>query len=263
MPLTQDQLLELQKLQKAVTQLESILKVSSNEEQRRRVSTDIKKYRDKMQQISPEGMPDDVHIASAASSTKPPTDAAKTATPKGKGILDSFPIMKISPSSNDTEINFIGTLVNVLDIEYLPILSDTHLKLDYSHATERDAVVKHMENMRRNLKVLTETIEEYAQAEKQEFREQLGRMKNKQSRIFISEAYDVFKKFKEFMEKLDKDMKEGGGVVMNIGEKIRFNNRFEKATLLEGKEISEAMKDFLNFTKEATEAINVPNMKSK
>lgn len=161
MPLSQEQLLELQKLQKAVTQLESILKVSGNEEQRRRITSDIKKYRERMQQISPEGMPDEVHLGATQSSTsaKNITDSVKSNTPKGKGILDSFPVMKISPSSNDTEINFIGTLINAMDIEYLPILNDTHIKLDYSHATERDAVVKHMENIRRNLKVLTETIE--------------------------------------------------------------------------------------------------------
>ena len=256
MPLSQDQILELQKLQKAVTQLENILKTSRNEEQRHRVSQDIRKYREKMQKISPDGMPDNLNTPVA-------TPVAPAETGKKSGILDTFPIMKISPNSNDQEINFIGTLVNVLDLEFLPILGDSHIKLDFSHATERDSVVKHIENIRRNMKVLTETIEEYSAAEKQEFREQLGRMKNKQARIFIAEAYEVFKKFREFLEKLLGDMKEGGGVIMNLGEKVRFNPRFEKATILEGREVSEAVHEFLNFIREAMENINVPNLKSK
>ena len=111
------------------------------------------------------------------------------------------------------------------------------------------------------MKVLTETIEEFAGAEKQEFREQLGRMKNKQSRIFISEAYDVFKKTREFLEAVNKDIRDGSSVIMNIEEPIKFNPRFEKASLLEGKSIPSALADFQTFTKEAMDLINLPNLK--
>ncbi|MCE9500224.1 MAG: hypothetical protein K8R21_06975, partial [Leptospira sp.] len=130
----------MQKLQKAVTQLENILKTSRNDEQRIRVSQDIRKYREKMQKISPDGMPDNLNVP-----VQPSQSALDSAKPgKRSGMLDSFPVMKISPNSNDQEINFIGTLVNVLDLEFLPVLGDSHIKLDFSHATERDSVVKHI-----------------------------------------------------------------------------------------------------------------------
>ena len=148
-----------------------------------------------------------------------------------------------------------------MENEYLPILGESHIKLDFSHATERDNVFKYMENIRRNMKVLSETIEEFALADKQDFKEQLGRMKNKQSRIFISEAGDLFKNYRDFLQKLVIDMDAGGTVVVNSDEKIHFNPKFERATTLEGVEVKDAIKQFYNFTKAALSNVNLPSMK--
>ena len=261
MAITNDQMAEIQKLQKAIEQLEKIQKLSTNPEQKARVGKDIFQYKEKLKSLSPEG----THISVAKSSTSPTTQAAPVAKPiaaaNSSSILSQFTVMKISPNSNENEINLIGTLLNVLDTEFIPVLMDAHIKFDFSHGAERDGVIKHMENIRRNIKVLTETIEEHAQAEKQEFREQLGRMKNKQARIFITEAYDVFKRFREFLDKIQGELDEGGGIIMNMEEPVKFNSRFEKATILEGKSIQESITIFRKFITEALENIHIPNIK--
>ncbi|GBF37138.1 hypothetical protein [Leptospira johnsonii] len=255
MAITQEQILELQRHQKMIQQLEKIQRLSKNDEQKYRVSRDLEKYRNRMREISPEGIPDNLETAAEQIRMfRENPDAA------GR-ILAKFPIMKISPNSNDTEVNQIGTWINVLDREYLPILNETHIRFDFSHGNEKDGVVKHMENIRRNIKVLTETIEEYQAAEKQDFREQLSRMKNKQTRIFIAEAFEMFQKFNEFLSKVLGEFKAGGGVIMNIEDRIVFNSRFEKATELEGKSIPEALEEFREFTAEVLDRINVPNIK--
>lgn len=256
MPLNHDQIVEISRIQGMIRNLEKIKKNSRNEFQLHRVSLDLEKYHRRIQEISPEGIPDNIQATVVASK------ALKDNDPNIKNrILAQFPIMKISPNSHDKEINQIGTIVNILDLEFMPILGDTHIKFDFAHQGERDTLFKYMENLRRNMKVLTETIEEYAAADKQEFREQLGRMKNKQSRIFISETFDIFKKIREFLESITKDLKAGNSVVMNLEEPIRFNTKYEKATLLEGKSIPDALTDFIVFIKEAMDAVNLPNMK--
>ncbi|EIE00150.1 hypothetical protein [Leptospira licerasiae] len=255
MAITQEQILELQRHQKMIQQLEKIQRLSKNDEQKYRVSRDLEKYRNRMREISPEGIPD--NLETAAEQIRMFRE-----NPEAAGrILAKYPIMKISPNSNDTEVNQIGTWINVLDREYLPILNETHIRFDFSHGNEKDGVVKHMENIRRNIKVLTETIEEYQAAEKQDFREQLSRMKNKQTRIFIAEAFEMFQKFNEFLSKVLGEFKAGGGVIMNIEDRITFNSRFEKATELEGKSIPEALDEFREFTAEVLDRINVPNIK--
>ncbi|MCZ8237921.1 MAG: hypothetical protein O9346_04490 [Leptospiraceae bacterium] len=256
MPLSHEQIVEISRIQAIIRNLEKIKRESKDDFQTTRVSMDLDKYNKKMMEISPEGIPDNME------STVAKSKALKDNDPNIKHkMISQFPIMKITPNSHDREINQIGTLANVMDVEFMALLGDTHIKFDFSHQSERDTLFKHMENLRRNMKVLMETIEEFAAAEKQEFREQLGRMKNKQSRIFISEVFDVFKKTREFLEAVNKDLREGSSVIMNLDDPVKFNPRFEKASLLEGKTIPAALNDFLTFTKEAMDIINLPNMK--
>ncbi|ALO27247.1 MULTISPECIES: hypothetical protein [Leptospira] len=255
MAISHEQILELQKYQKMILQLEKIAKESQNDEQRYRVSRDLEKYKTKMKDISPEGIPDNLDMTAEQIKRykENPNEAGR--------VLAKYPIMKISPNSNDPEVNQIGTWINVMDREYLPVLNETHVRFDFSHTNEKDGVVKYMENIRRNVKVLTETIEEFHAAEKQEFREQLSRMKNKQTRIFIAEAFEMFQKFNEFLSKVTREAKEVGGVIMNLEDSIRFNPRFERATELEGKSIMDALKEFQEFTSEVLDRINVPNIR--
>jgi hypothetical protein len=275
MALTNEQIIELQKYQKLISQLEFIKSNSKNPVQKTRVSKVIDKYTKRILAISPQGIPINVYNSTfttlneeKTAKDKKVTNPKETATPdnkqaKGKkSVLENLVVMKISEHSSDNEINFLATLLNLMDIEYVTAISDSHLKLDFSHASERDALFRVMENIRRNMKVLTETIEEYAGCEKQDFKEQLGRMKNKQSRIFISEAADVFIKFRDFLNKIIRENQEtGGSVILNIDEPINFNSKFESATILENYTVGAALERFLDFTNEAIANINIPNIK--
>ncbi|TGN19919.1 hypothetical protein [Leptospira idonii] len=256
MPLNQEQILELTKLQKMVRNLEKIERHAKNDTQKERVAFDIERYRRRMQEVSPEGIPD--NLEQTMKNVKARAENPNNVKHK---VISQYPVMKITPNANDGEINQIGTLVNIMDLEYIPILGDAHIKFDYSHATERDSVLKYMENLRRNMKILIETIEEYAAADKQEFREQLSRMKNKQSRIFIAESFETFSKFQEFLHSVNAEIKEGNNVIMNMEEPMKFNPRFEKATMLEGKSIMEALREFQQFVDEACDLIKLPSFR--
>lgn len=278
MALSSEQIVEIQKYQRLLNMLEKTLASSRNDDQKKRVSKDIQKYKNKILSISPDGIPvgimnstsgiaaQNINYSPAVGQSSQPgkkqsQQPQQQQQEKANDVLANIAVMKLSPHSTDNEINYIATLVNILEYEYIPVLGDSHIKFDYSHAIERDNVMKHLENMRRTLKVLTETIEEYALSDKQDFKEQLGRMKNKQSRIFISEAGELFKVFKQFLEKIHNDLKESSGVILNPAERMHFNPRFERATILEGKDAYGALRQFLEFTSAALEVINIPNLK--
>lgn len=274
MALTNEQIIELQKYQKLIGMLEYIQSHSKNPVQKKRAGKELEKYKKKILTISPDGIPDNVYKSTFASvkqeqaGNKEQAESKETPSKdqiikkKKKDVLENLVVMKISPHSNDNEINFLATLLGVLETEYLPAISDSHLKLDFSHSTERDAVFKVMENTRRNMKVLTETIEDYAACEKQDHKEQLGRMKNKQSRLFIAEAGDVFQQFRDFLNKILRENEDtGGSVILNMTEPINFNPKFERATILEGKTVIEGVEQFLEFTNAALAHINIPNIK--
>ena len=58
MEYNEEQIKEIQKLQKTIRQLEGILRISRQDEQKRRVSKDLSKYRKKLEDLCPEGVPD-------------------------------------------------------------------------------------------------------------------------------------------------------------------------------------------------------------
>jgi len=115
----------------------------------------------------------------------------------------------------------------------------------------------------RSLKVLSETIEEYATADKQDFREQLLKMKNKQTRIFSFETNETMKKVREFLKKLVDDLDRGGGAVMNKEDIIRTNARFEESNYLEGRTITDAIREVEYFAGKVIERLNLPQFKIK
>lgn len=257
MPLSSEQITELKKYQKILNQLDKIQSVSNNEEQKKRVVKDIQKYKAKVLVISPSGIPDTIQSI-YTSDSRNEDSSSKGKKNNTQSLFDNLVIMRLCPHSTDQEINLLSTLINLFEAEYLPVISDAHIKFDFSTLNERNTVVKLFENIKRTVKVLIETIEEYASTDKQEFKEQMGRMKNKQSRVFISEASEFFKSMKAFIDKTLHDISQGENIINNIDEVIRFNAKTESATILQGKKIKDALSEISIFLETALSNISIP-----
>ena len=261
MALSSEQISELKKYQKILIQLEKINSNSNFPDQKERVSRDILKYRAKILSISPNGIPDTIQSFSRSESNSQNSDDD---TPPKKNnlqiqtIFDNLVVMRLSPHSTDQEINFLSTVINMLEIEFMPVISDSHIKFDFSHISERNNIQKQFESLKRTLKVLIETVEEYSTTDKQEFKEQMGRMKNKQSRVFISEASELFKNFKTFIDSTLFDLSNRENIINNLDDTIKFNPKTEHGTILSGKSIPESLEAIGAFLEIALSNISVP-----
>ena len=269
---TNEQLKEIDKILKFIKQMEGIVRTSPSREQVERVRKELKKFREKLKEMIPGIDAMTVNVdelrtklgLTAVIPTVQETAAAKSQDDGESGdILDRFPIQKASPHCTDPDVNLMATMLLVLQKDYWPAISEQHCKLDFSCANERDAIRVLLENAVRSLKVLAETIEEYATADKQDFREQLLKMKNKQTRIFLFETNDVMKGVREFLKKLVDDLDHGGGAVMNRDEVIKTNSRFEESNYLEGRTIADAIREVEYFTSKVIERLNLPQFKVK
>ncbi len=265
---TQDQLVEIEKILNFIEKMEGITRTSTSPEQVERVKKQIGQYASKLTALMPHVDRNKINVNAIRSElglADLATSAAGAAAASGGGgggnLLTKFPQEPASPNSTDRDVNFTATVVKVIQREYWPIVTDQHCKLDFSHASERDALLNHMEASLRNLKVLAETIEEYATAEHQDFREQLLKMKNKQTRIFLFETNDALKKIRDFLRKLVRDVEMKGNVVMNKQDVIKFNARFESATALEGYPLHRGLREFENYVSQAIEELNLPQLK--
>ena len=264
---TDDQLAEIEKLLNYVKQMESIIRTSPSADQVARVKKQLSQYADRLSQLVPKidrmrinvnEIREMVGLTGAAAAGRPPE---RPATPGSGDRLSRFPIEPASEHSTDPDVNFLATVLGTIQREYWPIISDQHCKLDFSNSAERDAIRTQMESAQRALKVLAETIEEYAGAEKQDFREQLLKMKNKQTRVFLIDTNGILKKLREFLRKLEGDIQSRGNIVMNREDLLKFNRKYEEAELLEGASVAEGVIEFARYAEQAVGRLNLPEMK--
>ncbi|MBL8019372.1 MAG: hypothetical protein JNM27_06885 [Leptospirales bacterium] len=268
-----EQLKEIDKVLKYIKQMEGIIRTSPSREQVERVRKELKKFRDRLKELMPhidplKANPDEIReqlglgkVAEVA--VTGPAVPTNRADPDSGDILDRFPLQKASAHCTDPDVNLMATMLLVMQKDYWPAVSEQHCKLDFSSGNERDAIRVLLENAVRSLKVLAETIEEYATADKQDFREQLLKMKNKQTRIFLFETNEVMKKVRDFLKKLVDDLDRGGGAVMNKEDIIKTNARFEESNYLEGRVIRDAIREVEYFAGKVIERLNLPQFKIK
>ena len=266
---------ELKRILTFIRQMEGIIRNSSNAGQVERIRKELIKYRARLNQMAPESNAQSATVDEIAHSlgieNSGEMRSAKTTSTSNVSknvreeedlmLVNSLNINKASPHCSDFDINFLSTVLLLIQKEYWPVISEQHCKVDFSHGTVRDTIRNKMDNAMRNLKVLAETIEEYATADKQDFREQLLKMKNKQSRIFLIETNTVLKEISAFVEELANDVNTSGSIVVNKSDIIEFNPRFEEAEKLNGKTVSYAVTEFNVFVKQVLKKINLPEFR--
>ncbi len=266
---TPEQKEEIQKLLYNLKRMEGIVHTSPNRDQVERVQKEMRRMGEKLAAMLPGVDPNhvDPEDVKARLGLKAKEDSA---VPGGKvrnegpvlSVVDKYPIMKASPNCTDNDINFVNTVLKVIQNEYWPVLSDQICKLDFSSASERDSIRTRMDNVHRSLKVLTETIEEYAAAEKQDFREQLLKMKTRQGRVLMFEAVEYLRISKDFLARLVNDIRTNGGSIINKSETIHFDPMFHSARVLEGRTVSDGIKEFSAYVDQSIDRLHMPNLKT-
>lgn len=276
----EQQLAEIGKILDFIDRMEKIIHTSPNRTQVERVQKELRRMGEKLAAIVPGVNPINVNVeevrrkigllpelgfseegANAGSRASTPVSKSSRSAPPQLSIIEKYPIIKPSPHSADPDVNLVYTVLQVIQNEYWPVISDQICKLDFSHAAERDSIRQRLDNVLRSMKVLTETIDEYAQAEKQDFREQLLKMKSRQIRIVLFEMSDFLKVLKDFLAKLIEDIRGNGGVILNKKETIKFDTRFHNATVLEGRAITDGIKEYYMYVDQAIEKIHMPDLK--
>ena len=257
MLLTEEEELELKKLLKIDRQYAGIMRTSPNPEAKRRAGIDLKKVRDRIHELCPDGVPENLTITQAAPKK---TTAEKL---QQYEILSQFSIQKTSLNCDDKDVNMLATVLRVWEDEFVPAIGDNHLKLEFSLSQERDSHFAILENIKRSLKQLINTIEDFALATREDFKAQLHDMKLRYTRHYLSEGIAFLKRIKQFWQKVDEDIQDGGQFCLNAEEIIEFNQRFESATFLEGYSASRVVSTSVVFITEAIDSLNLPDIPLK
>ncbi|MBW7858152.1 MAG: hypothetical protein H3C43_07665 [Leptonema sp. (in: Bacteria)] len=263
---------EVEKLVKFLKQMEIIAKTSTNSTQVERVKKDIARYRQKLGELVPDyrlgkisldqlskqgslGPSESISTASSQTSSEPVSGNSRSS------VADLIPDERASPHCTDPDVNFAAAVIRIVLREYWPAVTEQHVRMDFTSGQERQALRFKIDNVVRSLKTLTETMEEYATAEKADFREQLFKMKNKQSRLFLFESNDVFRELKSFLGKHIEELERDGTAIKNPNDLIKFDRNYEDASWLENKSVRDAIYDFYNLVDYSIKKLNLPSLK--
>lgn len=268
---------EILKLIKYIKSMQLIIRTSPNKDQVERIKKDLYKYIKKLQTLVPDFDPSKETMeelerrlfqTNIFPSQKKEDSMFQNyydeSVEKDQISWDyKIPLKKASHHCNDQEINFLFSSIDFIQKEFWPILSEQHIRLDFTYSQERQSLRFQFDELIRELNSLIETVEDYALAENPDFRDQLYKMKNKQIRLFLINANEFFKKLKDFLNRLLSELDKRTSVIKNLDDRIEFNPQFEEASLLNGYTIREALVEFIDLIQFILKKINLPDFKQK
>lgn len=259
MSLSEAQKNELMTLQKLARQYEGIIRTSRNPEQQGKAKIELKKIRDKMESIAPGGSGDQFLQANPGTT---PSYGSKKKSIEDIGdtypTLGKLPMARISPNSDELEINVLGSVLVAWENTFYPALGK--IKLDFALSAERDSHFSVLESLKRQMKILCETIEDIPRAVREDSKTQLKDMRTRQQRQFMFDGGAFLKKIHEFWKSVYEDIQANGPKCFNKDDHIMVDTRLEVANFFQGKSVRETARFTVMFLHEAIEALNLPDL---
>jgi hypothetical protein len=257
MGLSQEQITELEKMKKLERTYDGILKTSRNADQVQRSQIELKKIKDRISEIDPNG----IYIEGQDNQNSKPVVSADPF--EGYAMLSRFPLQRASTHSNDADINMMFSIINAWETVFMTALFDKHVKLDYSLNNERDTHYALLSNVKRYLKTLCETVEDYQSAIREDAKLQLVEMKRRYARQFLNEGAAYLRKIKTFWENIDIDVKSHGSMCTNREDRIVYDTRFEVESFLKGETVETVIHKASMFLGEAVKVLRLPELPGK
>jgi hypothetical protein len=241
---------ELKKLNRLIHQYETVYRTTADSEQRDRAGHELKElksYRDKILAVNV-------------------IDRGKLVEqPAAADTLADFPILSrlvaanAEPWEGDLEVRHIALYLGHFEREFLPILTETHLKLDFKHSLERDGFYRRFQEVQRRL---DDWREAHRRLDGGSFNRELENEVHtrifKLERNLAVEASRLFHAVQRFATILVEDTHGDGVKCLNGDEAISFD-RIEGERLLAGVTVRDALQALDGFASEVTGYLRVPD----
>jgi len=250
---------ELKTLNRTIKQFEAVFKSTKDPTQRERVTRELNKlktYKDKLESF---------HDFDQSELEETPRVDEFDGFTYLKILLEKASKGKKAEGQNrygDRELNYLDMYLVFFENEFLTILSETKLKLDFKHSLERDSFYHRFENLRRLFEDLHEdssTIDLYAG---QKHEEDMRKRSFKKKRNVIVDSDKFLRSVSLFSGNLVEDIEAGGLICLNADDVLHFD-RIEGKRYFEGKQVKEALRELQIFTREVIEFLNIPRIASQ
>jgi hypothetical protein len=242
---------ELKKLNRLIRQYETVYRTTADADQRERAGHELKElksYRDKILAVNV-------------------IDRGKLAEqPAASDALADFPVLSRLVAGDtegwegDQEVRHIALYLGHFEREFLPILTETRLKLDFKHSLERDSFYRRFQEVQRRL---DDWHEAHRRLDGGGFNRELESEVHtrilKLERNLAVEASRLFRAVQRFADALVEDARGDGVKCLNGDEPIAFD-RIEGERLLAGLPVTDALQTLESFAEEVAAYLRVPDV---
>jgi hypothetical protein len=176
-------------------------------------------------------------------------------------ILRNIPMIRLNDLSKSRDINLIWAFLNYFGSEYMGLLSEQNLKLDYSHAYQRDNFFTQFNQIIRLIEDYGNVLEQIVVAEtnkNMDYRERLVKVQNKDYRDIIIKTGHFMFSIQDFILNIEKCEENGEKVFMEPDRIVEIKGY---NSMLEGLKAKEALADLLEFAKEVITYIKFPDLR--
>ncbi len=244
---------ELQDKTKVLKQLEGVYKTSTDIYQRKRVLKEIEEVKKEIAKLQ---------LRNVAQKLKNGTEEQNHEREESIfPVLSQVKISKYREGSKDSEMDAIVSYANFFEGNYLHILSEYYIKLDYSHTAKRDSFYPRFMEIK---KILKQYDYEHEVSTKREF-DTISLHKNRSAIHKLRQRYlfsldKFFKDIKTFLKVLVDDNRTEGNIVLNPLDSISLNE-FEENRRLNGYVVIDALTEMYSFSEEFIKFLGMPEIK--
>ncbi|MBN1835458.1 MAG: hypothetical protein JW820_06370 [Spirochaetales bacterium] len=251
---------ELKRVNRLIRQFESVYRTTSDALQRERVSRELRQLKTQKEQIEsfheldPGGLEEDVQtdelqglefLKRILAMPQKSREGADSALPE------------------DREQLYLATYLQFFEHEFLPLLSEAKLKLDFKHSLERDGFYHRFGNLRRLFMDLDDEDSRMDPYFVEKHAEDLRQRSFKKKRNLAVEADRFFRSLVRFSGDLVEDIVQGGSVCLNHRDMLHFDRKIEGSRYLEGESVRGALEQLNNLGKEIVSFLNVPQIEAQ
>jgi hypothetical protein len=243
---------EIEKKMIILKQLEGVYRTSSNKHQRRRVLKEIKALKHSIHELE--------NIHSLQQQYGLVRDEEEIGEEDDFTLLNTIVVNKFRDESRDTEMDAIVSYVEYFEQNYLPILSEYYLKLDYNHSMKRDSFYPRFMEIKKAYKEYGYEVEVQSKEEYDSiavYKDKSIVFKMRQRYLMALDRY--FKDLDNIMVELMDDHASGGSIILNPLEFVNMSE-FEVDRKLDGYTVIDALIEMHTFFEEFIRFLAIPNI---
>jgi hypothetical protein len=247
--------LKIDEKKQILKQLEGVYRTSHNTTQRTRVSKEIEGLRESIKNLQGK-----LIIYALEYDFVEDVGTGEDEKSGPFEVLNQISVPKFRSDSKDREIDAVISYLDFFEDNYLSVLSEFYIKLDFNHSQKRDMFYPRYMEIK---KILKEYNYELDIMNREEFnniafyRDRSVIHKIRYRYLLALDKY--FRDLKSFLEVLIDDFKTSGNIVLNPYDILSFNE-FEANKRLNNMSVFDSLVDMHGFVNELLRFLGMPNL---